>query len=79
MKMVITYDQIKYPARKNLPCPVCGKKVRRSFTFISTANPWNKNPDGSLRTVPQIREMLAQEAADWGSRPEMCSSCRENM
>ena len=61
----IRFEPIKWPASKNLPCPDCGKKVRRQKTFEMTISPFNKNPDGTVRTRPEINAALRDKAAAW--------------
>ncbi len=46
-------------------CPVCGKTTRRSRTFTMTVNPFNKNPDGSVRTRDEVRAAVAARADAW--------------
>jgi hypothetical protein len=46
-------------------CPACGKPVTRSRTFQHTVNPFNKNPDGTVRTYEQVRERVNAEADAW--------------
>jgi hypothetical protein len=54
------FREIKHQASKNLPCPGCGKKVRRQRTFGQTLNPFNKNADGKVKTELEIvRELNA--------------------
>ena len=46
-------------------CPVCGKTVRRSRSFTHTVNPFNRNPDGSVRTVAEVTARVNAEADLW--------------
>lgn len=69
------FDQIAYAAVKSLPCPVCGRKVRRQRTFTMTDNPWNRNPDGTRCSVPEIREALRAKASAWQAEPESHPKC----
>ena len=70
-----TFDEVKRRATKNLPCPTCGKKVRRSTTFMQTVNPYNKLPNGDIKHPVHIRTELAAEAAVWVTKPVICSKC----
>ena len=55
-------------------CPGCGKKVARSRKFEHTVNPFNKNPDGSVRTWEQVDQRVQAEADSWV--PDFrCSNC----
>lgn len=73
----IRYPEFKQPATKNLPCPMCGKKVRRSTTLTMTESPFNKNPDGTIRSAQQIREALLEQARQWSAEPVTCTPCSE--
>lgn len=73
----ITFPPVKRRAVKNLPCPDCGKKVKRQTTFEQTLNPWNKNAAGEPKSVPEIREELRVEAEAWEAEPVQCKACRE--
>ena len=77
MRVVETYERVTWQARKSVPCPECGKKIRRQRTFGQTLNPFNRDRDGFLKTRQQIRRELYAEAAVWQERPEMCGDCFE--
>jgi hypothetical protein len=76
MRTVTTYDPVRRAASKSLPCPVCGKKLRRTRTFQMTVNPFNKNPDGTVRTIPQIWEALGEQVKAWQAVPETHPKCQ---
>jgi hypothetical protein len=69
------YEQVTQRVTKNLPCPSCGKKVRRSTTISNTVNPFNKNADGEIRTRAEVRACVLALAAEWQTRPEICRDC----
>jgi uncharacterized C2H2 Zn-finger protein len=72
----VRFEEVKHHATKNLPCPRCGKKVRRQRTFTNTINPWNRDPATGLpRTRQEIREKLREEGAAWELEPVPCSRC----
>lgn len=73
----VRYEAVKRQASKSLPCPGCGKKVRRSRTFEMTISPFNKNADGQPRTRTEIWEALGEKAAEWQQKAEQCTPCRE--
>lgn len=72
---VMRFQEIRHQGRKNLPCPSCGKKVRRTRSFTQTVNPFNRNDDGSVRTPYEIRQALMAEARVWESEPVPCATC----
>lgn len=69
------FREIKHQASKNLPCPVCGKKLRRQRTFGQTLNPFNKNADGQVKTELEIVRELNATASDWEREPETHLAC----
>lgn len=70
-----TFEEIKHSAKKTCKCTVCGKRLVRSKTFMQTLNPFNKNPDGSLKDEYQIKDELAVKAAQWKLEDEICRNC----
>lgn len=69
------FEEVRYPVSKNVPCANCGKKVRRSTTFINTINPWNVNADGTPRSRREIVEHLGEKAAAWRLEPATHTTC----
>lgn len=71
------YQQIEARRSHTGKCPVCGKKVRRSHTFMHTVNPWNRKADGTVRTVWEVGEAVNAEADRWV--PDFThAACKEN-
>ena len=46
-------------------CPVCGKRSKRTQTFMMTVNPFNKNPDGTVRTPAEVLTAVKAKASQW--------------
>ena len=40
-----------------------------------TVNPWNKNPDGTVRTRREISRALGEQARAWEAEPFMHPKC----
>lgn len=59
----IYFEEVKLTGHKYVT--VDGKRRRRSKTFAQTINPFNKNPDGSVKTRQQVRESVAAELRRW--------------
>jgi hypothetical protein len=72
-RVVYTYEPVRVQAVKRLPCPVCGKPLRRQRTFQETINPFNKNPDGTQKTGQEVLRSVRTKANDWQKIPETCS------
>lgn len=61
----VTFEEFTQQAARSGVCPACGKRGKRSRTFTMTQSPWNKNPDGSVRSVSEIRRALRDQARTW--------------
>lgn len=68
-----SYDSINHRAYKRFTCQVCHKPGRRAKVFSQTVNPFNKNADGTVKTVQQIVIELENEAARW--QPTIHAGC----
>jgi hypothetical protein len=75
------YEPVKLTARKNLPCPGCGKKVRRQRTFEQTVSPFNRNVKPGMsrnEAINAIRKALMDKSAAWKREPVLCGDCLES-
>lgn len=59
------YEPVQVPVERKGECPSCGKKVTRRRTFEHTVNPFNKNPDGTVRTYAEVLAQVKAEANEW--------------
>lgn len=64
------FEVVEQYHEKNLPCPGCGKRVKRRRTFEATINPWNVNADGHPKTRHEIHDDLREQALAWKQQPE---------
>jgi hypothetical protein len=62
---VYTFPVVTVRRRKAGPCPVCGRTVQRSRTFEQTVNPFNRKPNGDVKTSTEVREDVTAEADSW--------------
>jgi uncharacterized C2H2 Zn-finger protein len=69
------FQKVEWPDVKYVPCPDCGKTVRRKKTFWQTVNPLNKLPDGTVKDRRDILSELRVEADAWREVPEQCAKC----
>ena len=76
-RIVTTYEPIRRTASKSVPCPICGKKVKRQRTFKMTLNPFNKNPDGTVRDRSDIWAALGEQVKEWSAKAEAHPRCAE--
>lgn len=66
----VTYERIKRTAVRKLVCARCGKRFRRQRTFENTISPFNKNPDGTVRTRREVEQNVASLAREWQPEPD---------
>ena len=71
------FDRIEQRGYKVAKCSVCGRRLERQRTFGMTLNPWNRHPDGTVRSERDIREALKAEIAAWQQEPERHAKCAE--
>ena len=62
-------------------CPSCGKaKRKRTFRAECTVSPFNKNPDGSVKTRREVYRQSAEQAKkmrDDFMRKPLCKTCED--
>lgn len=61
----VVFEQVSKTARATGRCAVCGKSVTRSKKLWQTVNPFNKLPDGTVKSAADIRRELDVEARRW--------------
>lgn len=68
------FEKVKLYGRKRVPCaePGCPRKLTRTKVFWQTLNPFNKNPDGTVRTEQDILIALDGKRTTWLTEPEWC-------
>lgn len=73
----VRFRELSLQASKNLPCPSCGKKVRRQRTFRQTLNPFNKNAAGEPKSAKEIYADLQKKVDEFEATPVRCTPCTE--
>lgn len=58
MRQSTTFDEIKDKIKVSGVCKKCGKKRSRTVSEFQTLNPFNKNENGSIKSVSEIRREL---------------------
>lgn len=51
-----------------------GKRRQQTRKFSQTIHPWNKNPDGTIKTREEITAELMRDAAAWNPEPQQPGS-----
>lgn len=64
-RQVTHYEPVETHRRRSGVCTVCGRATQRSRTFTMTVNPFNKNPDGTVRSRMEVRQAVEAEADAW--------------
>ena len=73
--MIYRFKEVTSSRKVSGTCTVCGKRKARTFRITHTINPFNKNPDGTVRTAEEVSECVRTELAEWLARPFVCASC----
>lgn len=63
--MRVTFEEVSATATRRWKDPGTGKSKQETKRFFQTVNPFNKDPDGSLKTRSQIQAEVNAEAAAW--------------
>lgn len=71
----VKFDKVSVFAEKEGICPACGTKAKRKKEFWATINPFNKNPNGSIKTGGDIRPQLVERAEAWKAEPCYHAKC----
>lgn len=73
--VIYKFPAVKHTEKRSGTCVRCGKKCARSKTFMRTVNPFNKNPDGSIKTPAEVQTDNREEAKGWAAQPLLCKGC----
>jgi hypothetical protein len=66
VRITTTYEQVTHQVKRRVKCDGgCGRTLTRQSTFTATVNPFNKNPDGTVRTYAEVHRNLVAEAERW--------------
>lgn len=66
------FEEVRITRRKTGKCVHCKRRVTRSQTFTNTVNPFNKTPEGEVKTREQVRSDVCTEANRWSDAPMSC-------
>lgn len=66
--MNVAFEQVKLRGIRKWIDPETGKRRQKTRWFCQTVNPFNKNPDGTVKTRTDIFRELQQKRHDWESK-----------
>ena len=69
------FQRIAQTGYRSGVCDVCGKRGERQVTIEQTVNPFNKNPDGTVKTVAQVVDAVNAELRAWKAKPFVHARC----
>lgn len=64
-----TFTGPKVKTTRKGECPTCGKPTTRTQTFEGTVNPFNKRPDGVVKTWSEVATDVRAKADAWEPDP----------
>jgi len=76
--MVINFEQISRAAKVKGVCQKCAKKRTRTIRVTNTINPFNKNPDGTVKNRFDVSASVAEQLKEKVQTLEanfICASC----
>jgi hypothetical protein len=73
--MIYTFEPIKRSRTIGGTCTRCGKKRSRTFSVTHTINPYNRNPDNTVRTREEVSACVSADLAALVSAPFVCATC----
>lgn len=80
--MKYNFQEIKLKETVSLKCCKCGKRMSKVVSDYQTVNPFNKKPNGEMKTSTEIYAELWQsingEIDKLKSNPIACKACKEN-
>lgn len=79
-RVTVTYEEVRAHATRREPCPVCGRRIRRSRTFVQTVSPFNLVADRSRpKTYAEVQAAVDAAAKAWAPDTEVFlhGACRE--
>ena len=83
MKTTYHYKGYKSSANFRFDCPKCGEKKRnRTFTVEHTLNPYNTNPDGTVKTMQEVingAHEAAKAERDRFKKYPLCRKCEDSL
>lgn len=65
MRQTITFEVVKVSGTYKYTDKATGKKRQKTREFSQTINPFNKNPDGSIKSYDDIRREITKERDEW--------------
>lgn len=73
---VVRFESVNLTGFKQGKCADCDKRTKRTKRFTQTINPYNRNPDGSVKTRDQVYESVRSEIDRWKALV-ICAGCEE--
>lgn len=73
--MRTVYRGLTAIGKKSGKC-ACGITRTRTETFSQTVNPFNRNPDGSVKSIENIRAEIEAHREAWMESSIYCAACK---
>ena len=75
--MTAKFGALSATGKRSWICGECGRRITRSKRFRQTVNPWNTNPDGSVKSRAEVQADVQADADAWSAAPPSPSnSCQ---
>lgn len=75
--MIQRFEEITRKRTISIICGHCAKPRRRTLSVTHTVNPFNQNPDGSVRTHEQVVDCLRADLDALHRKTVLCTTCEK--
>jgi hypothetical protein len=72
----VKYQEVKYTKTKTESCSICGKKCTRTISASETINPFNKNPDGTVKSPKEVGQSVSEKLKRELEKPIFHDKCK---
>ncbi len=76
--MITRFNDIGLTGKKRFKCE-CGKRIVRQKRFSQTLNPFNRKPDGFIKTQGEILTECRDELIKWTNIVDPCTHIVRNI
>ena len=57
----VSFQEVRIKTQEKVKCTLCGKMKTKVITACNTVSPFNRNKDGTVRTIKEIRANVIEE------------------
>ena len=73
--MITQFEEITRKRTVSFVCQSCAKPKKRVLSVTHTINPYNQNPDGTVRTPGEVLDCVRGELDALVAKTTTCATC----